>query len=333
MRKFISLIVIVLLFAASLSADERKIGTSGAQFLKIGVGSKYIGMGEASAAVATDVYAMYWNPAGLAEIEGNAISFTNVDYLLDVQLNYLAYAKAFEDVGVFGFSVAALSMDEMEITTFEDQDGTGDMYDAGSYALGLSYARQFNAQFSFGLSVKYINEKIHNETASGFAFDFGTMLYTGFRSLRLGVSINNMGPEMEFSGNDLIVNYDEQNGGGANDPVNAELQSTPYELPMIFRFGMAYDFIFNEKSKMTFASEISHPNDNAQQGAVGAEFNYDDLFYLRGGYKINYDEQGISFGGGLNTVVSGETRLLLDYSWQDYGRLNSTQRFSVGFTF
>jgi len=248
-------------------------------------------------------------------------------------LNYLAYAKAFEDVGVFGISVMALSMDQLEITTFEEQEGTGDMYDAGSYALGLSYARQFNAQFSFGLTVKYVNEKIHNETASGFAFDFGTMLYTGFKSLRLGMSINNMGPELEFSGTDLIVNYDDQNGTGANDPVNAQLQSTPYELPMIFRFGMAYDIDLSPKSKLTFASEISHPNDNEQQGSFGAEFNYNNLFYLRSGYKVNYDEQGIAFGGGLNTIVSGETRLLIDYSWQDYGRLNSTQRFSVGFTF
>ncbi|MEW5992999.1 MAG: PorV/PorQ family protein, partial [Candidatus Zixiibacteriota bacterium] len=143
--------MLVLLIAAGASADDlTKAGASGAQFLKIGVGSRYQAMGEASVAMADDIYAAYWNPAGLAEIENGAVGFTNVNWILDINLNYVALAKNFQDWGVVGVSASILSMGDQEITTFEQQDGTGQFFSATSYAVGLSYARQLTTRFSFG---------------------------------------------------------------------------------------------------------------------------------------------------------------------------------------
>ncbi len=334
MKRIIMLISFSLLLSAAVSADElSKAGSCGAQFLKIGLGSRYQAMGEASVAVANDVYATYWNPAGLAEIENAAISFTNVNYLLDINLNFVGFAKNFEDVGVFGVSTTIMTTGDQEITTLEEQEGTGEYYTATSYTFGLTYARQMNAQFAFGASIKYIGERIHNESAHGFAVDFGTLLYPGINSLRLGVSISNMGAEMAFSGSDLIVSYYDDTGDDAINPVSAELKTNSYDLPMMFRVGAAYDLELTEMTVMTLAGELTHPNDNEQQGALGAELGFNDMFFVRGGYKINYDEQGLTVGGGLDTKISKSTRLMVDYAWQDFGRLESTQRFTVGFTF
>ncbi len=329
--KRLLIVIAVFALAGAASAGNTKVGSAGAQFLKIGVGSRYQAMGEASVATANDVYSMFWNPAGLASVENTAIGFTNVNWVLDVNLNYVGLAKNFEGLGVLGVSATVLSMGDQEITTFENQEGTGDTYSASSYAIGLSYARMLTARFAFGGSVKYIGERIHLERSSGFAFDFGTLLNTGFRSLRLGMSITNMGPEMKFDGPSLGLRYDDDQGPG--EPVPVDLKVTPYNLPMMFRVGLAYDVDFSPKARLTLASELRHPNDNVEQGAVGAEFGFDEKFFLRGGYKIQYEEEGLSFGGGLNTAVSGDTKLMIDYSWQDFGRLESTQRFSVGFTF
>ncbi|MDD3730918.1 MAG: PorV/PorQ family protein [candidate division Zixibacteria bacterium] len=336
--KKLFILLLVLSWAGTASAGLSKAGSAGAQFLKIGVGSKYQGMGEASVATVNDVYAMYWNPAGLVEVENYAIGFTNVNWLLDIDLNYVAAAKYFEEVGVFGISAAILSMDEQEITTFEEEDGTGRYYSAASYAVGFSFARQLTDKFAFGASVKYIEERIDNERARGYAFDFGTLLYTGFRSLRLGMSINNMGPEMKFTGTDLDVRYDPpedeiQTDVGNSNLVSSQLKTTPYDLPMIFKVGLAYDIEFGSKSLVTLCADLRHPNDNIEQGNLGAQFAYDDRFFLRGGYKINYDEETFSLGGGLVTPISSETRLYIDYAWQDFGRLEATHKFSIGFTF
>lgn len=330
--------ILTILFSTAIVANSSwtattRSGASGAQFLKIGVGSRYQGLGEASAAIVNDVYSMYWNPAGLSQLEHSAVSFTSVDWLADIKLNYAAMAQNFEDVGVFGVSVAILSMGDQEITTFLDQDGTGQTYDASSYAVGLSYARQLTDRFAFGATAKYLGEKIYNEQSKGFAFDFGTILNTGFRSLRLGMSISNMGPELEFAGPDLTVPYDPLGGNGANDPVGAELKTTPYDLPLTFRFGAAYEFDFGNNSLVTITTEMKHLNDQAQQGSIGFEYAYSERFFLRSGYKMNYDEEGLTFGGGLATNISNGTKIHIDYAWQDFGRLESTQRFSVGFTF
>jgi len=293
--KRIIIILLLGLLAGSTSADFSKVGSAGAQFLKIGVGSRYQGMSEASVAIVNDIYAMYWNPAGLVEIEDNAIGFTNVNWVLDIDLNYVAAAKYFEDIGVFGVSATVLSMDDQEITDFENQDGTGNYYSASSFAVGISFARQLTNKFAFGLTAKYIGEKIYNENSAGFAFDFGTMLYTGFRSLRLGMSITNLG--------------------------------------MTFRVGLAYDLEIGANSIMTFSSELKHPNDNLEQGSLGVEYSMNNQFFLRSGYKFNTDEEGLAFGGGLITSITEDTRLFIDYSWQEFGRLESAQRFSIGFTF
>lgn len=329
MKKLI-IISVFLLFTGSILADNTNVGSSGAQFLKIGVGSKYQGMAEASVAVANDVYAMYWNPAGLTSIENSSISFTNVNWFLDVDLNYFGFAHYFEDVGVFGVSAMVLSMGNQEITTFEQQEGTGQFYSASSYAIGVSFARQLTNRFSFGTTIKYVGERIHNERASSFAFDFGTLLHIGYQSLRLGMSISNMGPDLKFTGSDLDVPYQDVNNDGS---IGAELKTTPYSMPMVFRMGMAYDFDFGPSNILTLAGELKHPNDNLQQASLGAEFNFNDKFFLRSGYKFNYEEETLAFGGGLNTKISESTSLEIDYAWQDFGRLSSTQRFSVGFKF
>ncbi len=332
MKKII-IVLVSLLAVGTVSAVNSNVGSSGAQFLKIGVGSRYQGMGEAAVATANDVYAMYWNPAGLVEIENAAIGFTNVNWLLDIDLNYVAFAKYFEDIGVFGVSATILSMDDQEITTFEEQEGTGSYYSASSYTVGVSFARQLTNRFAFGGTLKYVGERIYNEKSEAFAVDFGTLLYVGYRSLRLGMSISNMGPELQFSGSDLTVAYDGLTGTGTNTPVGAELKTTPYSLPMVFRVGMAYDVEFSPQSVLTVAGEAKHPNDNLQQGSIGAQFGFSERFFLRGGYKLNYDEEGLALGGGLSTNLTKTTRLQIDYAWQDFGRLESTQKFSVGFLF
>ena len=132
--------------------------------------------------------------------------------LRDINLDYIAYARRFEGIGIFGISATALSMGEQEVIN-ENEEATGEMYDASSYALQVSFARQLTSQFSFGVSFKYVGEQIYREKSNGFAFDFGTMLYTGFRSLRLAMNISNIGPELTFDGPDLDVAYDSDHGG------------------------------------------------------------------------------------------------------------------------
>jgi len=334
MKKF-AVILVCICLTSTVLADQPKVGAVGAQFLKIGVGSKYQGMGETSVATVNDIYATYWNPAGLVGVENWSVGFTSVNWLLDINLNYVAFAKSFEDVGVLGVSVTVLSGDEQEITTTlnnDTQDGTGQYYNFSSYAIGLSFARQLTTRFSFGATGKFLGETIGDVNAKGVAFDFGTLLYTGFRSLRMGMSITNMGSQMQFKGRAMQVPYNDD-GIGNSVPVEAELKANPYNIPLTFRVGMAFDVEMGPRSMVTFSGEFKHPNDADKRGSMGAEYAFNEQFYLRSGYKFGYDEETVAFGGGLSTPIGSGTSLVIDYAWQDFGRLESAQRFSLGFTF
>ena len=321
--------VLIALSGAAAAADFAKAGSVGGQFLKIAVGSRYQGLGEASVAVVNDAYSLYWNPAGLANIEGSTITFTNVNWVTDVALNYISFGTRIEDAGVIGFSAALMTMGNMEITTVDAPNGTGEMFGASSFALTAGFARNLTTRLAFGGSIKYVYEKIYNESAGGLAFDFGTQLYTGYRSLRIGMNISNLGPELKFSGPDLIQPLNSGSGSTPNGTVPVD----GYDLPLTFRIGAAFDLISSLDNRWTVVTEAKHPNDNDQQASLGTEYCYQEKYFLRGGYKFNYEEQGLSLGGGIRSRVGEETLLVLDYAWSDFGLLESIHRFSIGFNF
>ena len=315
--------------SASAQTNFTRSGSAGAQFLKIGVGARYLSLGEASVAATGDAFSLYWNPAALTAIDGQQLAFTHVNWVLDVSLNYFAYAKRIEDFGVLAFGVTALTVPEQEITTIEEPNGTGSSYSSSSYAIQVGFARELTPRFSFGGGIKYIYESIHLENASGFAFDFGTMLHTGLRSLRLGMNISNLGGEMRFSGPDLGIQYLDNTGDGSKIPVDSRVLVESYDLPLTFRVGAAYDIDFSFDSRVTILSEMKHPNDNDQQVSFGLEYANRERFFLRSGYKFNYAEEGLTLGAGLIAPFGDENGLVIDYAWSDFGRLNSVHRFSA----
>ncbi len=327
---FIYGLALILLGAGLVpAADFSRTGSVGAQFLKIAVGSRYQGMGEASVAVVNDPYSLYWNPAGLANIDAHSISFTNVDWIAGISLNYVSFATRVENIGVVGLSATLMSTGDMEITTVEQPEGTGEMFSASSFALSGGFARYLTTRLSFGLSIKYVFEKIYNESASGLGFDVGTQLHTGWRTLRIGMNISNMGTSMRFSGPDLLTSLDIENGSTPNGTANID----SYELPLTFRLGMAYDLIDDPENRLTLAVEAKHPNDNEQQAGMGTEYGFRDSYFLRAGYKLNYEDQGLTLGAGVQTEVGERTLLVIDYAWSDFNYLESVHRFSIGFNF
>ncbi len=309
-----------------------KVGTAGAQFLKLGVGARYTAMGEASVASVDDGYALYWNPAAMGGLSKAHLEFTNTSWIENVTLNHIAYVSPTR-FGSFGISATVLSSGDMEITTIDQPDGTGRWFSATSYALTVGYARQMTDFFAFGMNVKYVAERISEERASGLAFDFGTMLRPGYRNLRIGMNISNLGPQLKFSGTELDFRYNPSPDNVNNDQAKGQLSVDSYELPLVFRIGAAYDLQYSRNTRVTFAVEAHDPSDNYQQGALGTELAFYDRFFVRGGYKINYEEEDFTFGAGLSMKIWQHTDLDVNYAWADFGRLSSVQRISIGLRF
>lgn len=314
-----------------------QVGTSMANFLKIGVGSQAAAIGDAYVAMANDVSSLYWNPGGLGNIKSVEFLFQSNAWIAGSSLNYFGAAVPIGNVGVFGASVYRFASGDIEETTLSQPDGTGRIVTASDIAIGASYARQMTGRFSAGVTLKYVGERLSRETSNSFAIDIGSLFITNFfNDMRIGISLSNLGSRMLLSGPDMIVSHDLAADIPTNKYADASLATQEWDLPLIFRFGVATDVINTGSTRLTTAAAINDSRDYELRYNLGAEFAQnllgDQEVSLRAGYKGNYDEDSITFGGGLRMNFA-QYKLSIDYAYSSTGRLGNAERYSLGIIF
>ncbi|MDF1545528.1 MAG: PorV/PorQ family protein [bacterium] len=307
-------ILILALLALTVPTEvnaQAKVGTTGAQFLELGVSARAMGMAEAFSAVVDDISAVYYNPAGLTALYGREAALTYISMPADVSYGFGAVGLPLESIGgVLGVAAYALSSGEMIERTYERGtfEGTGRTFAWNDFALGVTYGRYLTDRFSIGLSVKYINQSVHDFSANGWAADVGTLYDTGYRGFKIGMVINNFGPDMKMI----------ENG---------------YPLPINFKFGASINVLEEYDHLLTFSAEGSHPSDNLEKYNSGLEYTFKDRFVLRAGSRFNYDVDGFTAGGGLRLPFGEEREIRVDYAFQDFGILTEVHRFTMYMAF
>ncbi len=293
----------ILLCPVQLHA-QAKVGTTGAQFLELGVSARAMGMAEAFTAVADDITSVFYNPAGLTYLYGHQAAFTYIKMPADIKYGFAAIGLPLESIGgVLGVGMYGLSSGDIEEMDY-NRVPTGRTFSWNNYALGVSYGRYLTDRFSVGFTVKYIGEFAHDYSANGWAADVGTVYNTGFRGFKIAMVITNFGPDMTFI-------------------------SKAYPLPINFRFGGSVNVIEGVDHLVTFAVEGSHPSDNLEKYNSGVEYSFRDYLILRAGGRFNYDVDGFTAGGGLRLPFGEDRELQFDYAYQDFGMLTEVHRFTM----
>jgi len=314
-----------------------KVGTTSAPFLKIEPGARAVAMGGAFVAVANDATTIYWNPAGIARLPKTELILIHTEWLAETNFDYVAIILPLGRFGTLGASITSLSMGEMKVRTVFYPEGTGEKYGAGDVAVGLSYARNLTDRFSIGFNGKYIRQHIWHMSSSAFAVDIGTLFTTQFNGMKIGMSISNFGNDMRLEGKDTQINYDpDPVKYGNNDRIPAHMQTDKFSLPLIFRVGLAMDVFKGKRNRMTLAIDAIHPNDNTENLNLGAEYSFNDMLSMRIGYKNLFTkdtEEGLTAGVGMEYRLVGSASLKINFAYQDFGRLNNVQRFSLGLKF
>ncbi|MCX8057224.1 MAG: PorV/PorQ family protein [Ignavibacteria bacterium] len=339
MRKIIIISAITLIFVnlnlfAQLERSTSKVGTTAATFLKINAGARAIGMAGAFAAMENDIYSIYYNPAGISRISGTgAAAFNHANWLADMSYDFAALALNLGDIGSIALSLTSFSVPEEKVRTFDNPEGDGRYWDASSLSLGVSYARNLTDNFSIGFNLKYIRDQVWDMSASSIAIDAGTMYTTPFNGLRIGASISNFGTKMKLEGRNTYINVDPNNNpnSGPNN-IPAEYRLAYYDIPLSFRVGLAMEVVKSQLVTITTSLDAVHPNDNTEYLNLGLEFNFNNNFYARGGYKslfLRDSEQSWTFGFGLNYPIINDIGLSLNYGFADYGRLKNVQFFDL----
>ncbi|MCG6914566.1 PorV/PorQ family protein [bacterium BMS3Abin03] len=339
MKKLLLIIFSISLLQSIGFSQVTKTGTTAAKFLSIGIGPRANAMGGAFTSIVSDASALYWNPAGAADLTRYEALFTYTSLFkdLNINLNYFALVIPADEVGSFGVSVTALDYGDMDVTTEYYPEGTGEKFSAASYAFGLSYARHITENFSAGVTVKYITEGIFNSSANGVAFDIGTIFKTPFFGIKFASIITNYGSKMQMTGEDLLIRYDaDPSRHGNNSSVDGYIKTDQFELPLRLQIGISKDIQFFDGQRLTLAVDATHPNDNAEYVNVGGELSFlDNLIFLRAGYKglfLKDNQEGLTLGAGLDYAL-GVFSVGFDYSYQEFEFLSYTHSFGVSLKF
>ena len=350
------------------SAQFDNVGTSAANFLKIGVGSRAEGMGGAYTAQVADATALYWNPSGLAHIQQPQIVFNYFDWVADMQYSYMGLAIPAGKLGTFGMSFIYFDMGEMVKTTEFEPVGEG-TFSASDFAIGFGYGTNISDRFVVGVQAKLIRETISFSSASAFAIDAGSQYLTNFYGLRIGMSVTNFGTKMRLYGTDNKVDVDAYEDLDGNPDVVAHLNTDDWSIPMAFRFGMSMTpigkdgIIKQDMAEVTVNLEYFDPRDYNPYYILGAETKVMDLLYLRGGYQFKYlrysedlddnssdedfqsavdDENGhgyadpnFSWGIGFDAekISYVPLKMRVDFSHSSMGLLGDVQRFTISISF
>jgi len=320
---------------ANLTHAQSMVGTTAAYFLGIDVGGRALAMGGANVASVNDATALYWNPGAIAQISGNEALFVHSQWLAETSFNYAA-AVFHTGAGTVGLSATVLDYGKMIHTTVDEPDGTGLTFTASDLAIGLTISRAMTDKFAIGGTAKFISQTIWHESATSLALDVGTRYKTDFRNLTMGMSISNFGLPMRMEGSDLDHFYDiAPELYGNNSKIVSSLQTSYFNLPLIFRAGIVMDLMRNDIMSLILAVDALHPNNNYESVNLGLEYELMRKFFLRAGRKslfLEETEEGLSMGFGLKIPLRG-MRVNMDYGFEYFGRLKDVQNFSLSLTF
>jgi hypothetical protein len=237
----------------------------------------------------------------------------------------------------------------MDVTTLDQQEGTGERFSSKDMALSISYARNLAEWFSFGASGKLVTSTIWHETATAMAFDLGAIIKTDFFSptggndhgLSIGMCISNYGTTLKYEGLDLLTPIDiDPNEAGNYQNAPGRLSTEEWELPLIFRIGTSITPIYTESQELILSADALHPNNNTESINVGAQYSLRfpvvGRVFLRAGYKgllMEDSQYGATYGLGLQTDVMSNQGFKVEYAYRPMGILGNAQAFSVSLLF
>jgi hypothetical protein len=367
LSRVFSITLVVLPLLATLSpgqitvpADNTGYGTTAGEFMLLGAGARGTALGGGYAALSTDISALYYNPAGLAQLEHSGAMVSTYSYVASTRYTWAGLAFPIGGgARSFGFQVGNFGFSDQPVYTATQPNGTGTTYSVTETFAGASFAQNFSDRFSAGLTGKFISDNLGLVSGTAFAVDFGTSFHASAasRPIRASFVIQNLGSNLRHSG----VPLDSTSArpavpGQVEVPQEGQptsLKTKDWALPVVFRVGLSLDAVSSQQARFTVLSEFSQPTNNKAGFELGGELTLSDIgksgFSLAGRGSWSYQPaNSIDVGtqAGFATALSGKENqqglaaglgvgyrknafgLGFDYAWRSMGVLGGTNFLS-----
>ena len=332
-------IAVVMLGVQEVQAQKSdRAGTAGAAQLLVPVTARNTALGNNTTSALSGMNgleALYNNPAGLAVNMGTAAMFSRMEYVADIGVNYFGIGQRIGNNNI-ALTVTAWDLGDIPLQTETAPEISSVTYSATFLTAGFSYARQLTDRIAAGVTLKAINESIDDVSGTAVAFDAGMTYLVGETGLRMGVSLKNIGNELQYSGTGLIrqVQLPDQNPVSTSNAV--ALESDGVQLPSLLNFGLAYTRDLGTQGSVTFMGNFRSNSFDQDQYSGGIELGFQDIVYVRGGYQLQEDSDlsfytGATFGAGLNVPLGGNN-LSVDYAYVPTDFFDAVQYITASVT-
>ncbi|MSS70535.1 MAG: PorV/PorQ family protein [Candidatus Latescibacteria bacterium] len=300
-----------------------KVAQAGFKFLDYPIGARSASLAGAVSTVPGDAHSVFWNPAGLGFLKGGEAFGGYSKWIADIKYNYGGFAYNVNGVNAFGFGLMTVDNGTIQGTRINTKapDGFQDTntFKPKEYYATFAYARKVTDRFSVGGALKYAHQDLGQSNIlnplnqpvvvgnkdSKVAFDLGTYFNTGFRTVTLGVNVNNFAK---------TVNYQGEN----------------FELPRRVAFAFSADLLTlgnhkSEKQKLGFMMDVEKPLDFSERILTAVEYLYAAPkspfgVALRVGYRFKHDTETYSVGAGLKFKTSGGRGISFDYAYKQFNK-------------
>lgn len=336
-------LMVILAFTAlttnMFAGGGQRNGTAGAQELLIPISARGLAMGGADVSGISGLDAIFYNPAGFGSSKfGTEAMFSYMNYIADIGFSFGAVGVDLGDLGTLAFSVRTLDFGDIPVTTIENPYGNGVTFSPSFFVGGLTYSNALTDRIRVGVNVNLISETIISTSASGVSFDAGIQYSTlaGIEGLKMGVVLRNLGSQLKYDGADLLRT--------ANDPNSSrgtqfyKIDAASFELPSQLEFGVSYTYQFNESYNVLFASSFQNNNFSNDEYKLGGEFNFNNVFFVRGGYAYQPEAErweqnifGYTLGGGVK--VNAGVDIFVDYAYRSVKYFDANHMITVKFGF
>lgn len=314
--------------------------------MNIGVDAAALGRANTAVATTADVNSGYWNPAGLIHLEDHQVSLMHANYFANIaQYDYIAYASPIDDRSAWGISMIRFGVDDILNTTeLIDSEGNIDynrisLFSTADYGFTFSYARKLPVPgFQYGVNAKIIRRVIGKFANSwGFGFDVGLQLEKN--DWQFGLMVRDITTTYN------VWSIDEQEyqkvanaipGENQELPESTEITAPKVQLGVAKKFNIHYDYSIlaaaNMNMRFTKTNDLLATDAVSIDPALGFEFGYTDLVFLRAGVgnfqKVtqidNTEKVGFQPNIGVGFKYKG---IQIDYALTDLGN-QSTALYS-----
>ena len=331
---------ILLVCASSFGQAVRNYSN---EFMNIGVDAAALGMANAVTSSSNDVNSCYWNPAGLVNLEDHQLSLMHANYFANIaQYDYIAYAKPIDDQSAWGISMIRFGVDNiMNTTELIDSQGNIDynrisLFSTADYGFTFSYARKLQVPgFQYGVNAKVIR-RIIGKFASSWGFGFDAGLQFERNDWKFGLMLRDITTTYNVWNIDQTEYKKIANaipGQNQDLPQSTEITAPKAQLGLSKKFIIRYDYSLlvasNLNMRFTKINDLISTNFVSVDPALGLEFGYTDLVFVRAGagnfQNIQQLDSSTKVGFQPNIGLGFKYRgIQVDYALTNLGNQSTT---------